>query len=671
MRVTHQILRFRYVIAVFVIALSVSMGWHGSSINNWVNYGVSERLDSSQEIVPNIDTSKTQNIPSVFFSGLSQWGLSGMKSDNVLLGVPRMIRSDEWIVQTPFYLAQSEATFPILNTNYGLSGQNMIVAYNAPVKDISIIGKPFNWGFLFLGAEKGLSWYWSFKLVTMLLLAYEFSMILTKRHKLLSVIGSIWITFTPSIQWWFMQHLGDIVYFTLLAIVAIFYYFQSTKLPKKLLFASLLGVSLIGFILVIYPAFQVPFAYVILSAFLTFFFSYLKKGKFRQHDFWIMLGTFMLVLIISGWAITQSWDALQATLHTVYPGQRLSVGGDLHWYRLPEFLISGLLPFIVPPTLNQVELANSVHFLPVIVLGIPFFAKYSSLKRDGFVLFLLVYSLWLLLYTFVPIPTVLSKLTLFSFVTGGRAWQSLSVISVFLSIWFISHLWNNRENSQVRWLILGFVSLFSMLLIAFQNDLLVAYAGRKILLLFSLWFLIILVAAIYQFKRVFLLSLLSLLFLSGVTVNPIVKGLDSIYNKKLSQAIIKVHQDDAEALWLSEGNLYNYPQMFGVKSLNSVRFYPDHTLMSFLDSQGKNEEYWNRYAHMRVRVVDEGLSMTNPAPDILEMSLGIDYLSRLNISYLLSNAATYETYEAFFEPIYGPDKDGNMILKLKKESFVD
>lgn len=39
-------------------------------------------------------------------------------------------------------------------------------------------------------------------------------MILTKR-KALSLIGAFALTFSPAVQWWFMQHVGDLIFFTL------------------------------------------------------------------------------------------------------------------------------------------------------------------------------------------------------------------------------------------------------------------------------------------------------------------------------------------------------------------------------------------------------------------------------------------------------------------------
>lgn len=110
------LLKLRYVIGLLVIVIVVTFNLNGSSIGSWDNY-VSQRDD-------------------------------GKKTD-VIFGQNREVRSDEWLVQTPFYFSQAESGYPVINEDYSLNGQNMIIAYNSPVKDITVIGKPFNWGSFF------------------------------------------------------------------------------------------------------------------------------------------------------------------------------------------------------------------------------------------------------------------------------------------------------------------------------------------------------------------------------------------------------------------------------------------------------------------------------------------------------------------------------------------
>ena len=51
-----------------------------------------------------------------------------------------------------FYLSQAEEDFPLVNEDYSLNGQNMIIAYNSPVKDITVIGT-IQLGILFFSEE--------------------------------------------------------------------------------------------------------------------------------------------------------------------------------------------------------------------------------------------------------------------------------------------------------------------------------------------------------------------------------------------------------------------------------------------------------------------------------------------------------------------------------------
>ena len=225
-------LKLRYLIGVLVIVVIVTFNLNGSSLGVWDKY-VSQRDD-------------------------------GKKTD-VIFGQNREVRSDEWLVQTPFYLSQAEEDFPLVNEDYSLNGQNMIIAYNSPVKDITVIGKPFNWGFFFLGRDRGLSFYWAMKLVVMVLLGFEVLMILTKRKKALSLIGAFALTFSPAVQWWFMQHVGDLIFFTLGLMTAFYHYFYNhDKKWLRTLMMLLVVIFGIGFILVIYPAHQVMLAYLLI-----------------------------------------------------------------------------------------------------------------------------------------------------------------------------------------------------------------------------------------------------------------------------------------------------------------------------------------------------------------------------------------------------------------------
>lgn len=659
----NKIIDYRYYLAVLLFVLCVFFNFNGSSIGNWNNFGISEMSSGTKSVTVNSFSEDADSVE--WASIIKNWVSLTPRSDGTIVGVPRMIRTDEWLVQTPFAISQANTGNHYINKSYGLSGMDMVVAYNAPVRDISVIGKPFNWGYLIFGAEKGVSWYWSFKMIGMLLLGFEFSMILTKKNRFLSVIGGFWITFTPAIQWWFMQHLGDVVYFSLAIAVALYHYFHSDSKLKKIGMALILVSSIIGFTLVIYPAFQIPFAYLLMAFFLFEFIWALKNGRIKKWDWIVIASTLILSGSIIIYTLYRSWDALVSTLNTVYPGRRLSVGGDITISHFSDIFISILLPFKIPSGMNQVESATSVSFFPALLIAIPIVLKKEKIRSNLFGIFLVLYSTLLAAYSIIGIPKWLAKVTFFSYVTGSRAWQTLAVIGVFTSIWFISYLWREHKEipkAAVTMIMVAILCIISIIAIKDINCL--AYLGKNYILGFTLIYALITLTFVFSYKKVFVALFLPLIVVSGMTINPLVKGIGVIENKALSSEVESIVKSDSNAYWVTETMAYNYPQMFGAKTINSVRFYPDVKLMSILDPNKKFEDDWNRYAHMRVTLTPDDSSMrVGSAQDILDISLSIHDLQKLNVSYVLTTRNLTELYGNNFELIYN-DKDNNNIYRV-------
>lgn len=654
------LIKWRYVIALFVLFCSISLNLNGSSIANWNSFGVRETVSGIRSETKTVDD--YQGIQK-----LKLWIPSLSRNDDTIIGSPRPIRSDEWLVQTPFYLSQVKTGNHFINKSYQDSGQNMMLAYNVSSWHISTIGKPFNWGFLFLGASRGLSWYWSFKIIALLLLSYEFAMILTSKRKILSVVSSFWITFTPTVQWWFMQHLGDVVFFSLLIMVSIYHYFNSEKKVFKIIMAINLIIALIGFPLIIYPAFQVPFAYVIMAFTAIQLFKALKNKKVKLFDVIVVAVTLFVSLMIDALTIYQSWDAISATLHTVYPGKRISLGGEYTWKNLSDFLFNIFLPFKTPQVSNQVELSSSFNFLLYILLILPFVIKREDIKKNIFGIILVIYSLMLMFYSIVGIPTILAKLTLFSYVPFSRSWQSMSVIAVFASVWFISFIWDRLERIKLTKILpsLLFVTIL-YLYRGLTDDIYKNYLGRFTTISFIVIMLVAFICILYRKNRIFYSILLVIIATGGLTVNPVTHGIGVIENKLLSHEIESIVEKNPNAIWMSDStNLYHFVQMFGAKGIDGVRFYPDKQLMTKIDKQNQYEEVWNRYAHLKYSLTNEKTSMTAPVPDNVNINLNIKELKDLNVKYILTTRDLNKEFGSSFTEIYH-DNDNNKIFEYLK-----
>lgn len=305
--VFKTVIRFRYLIALVIFIVLVLAQVNGSSIGIW---------------------NQIFHTPST-----------------VVAGKPRAIRSDEWRVQTPYFLSQQSSGYSVVNPNVSTSGQNMILSYGSPVWDISTLAKPLNWGFLLFGPSYGLAWYWNMKILLLILLSYELCMILTKRNMLISAMGAFWIAFSPAVQWWFMQHVCDIVFYMEAMVVTFYYFFYfHERFRIKIGFALLFGLSCVGYVLTIYPGIQIPLGYLALLLMILILLDFRKKIPLKISDVLIAAGTAAFIIIMLVHVFLISKDAILATLNTSYPGKRISNGGEGFSFSFYAFLTNLFLP---------------------------------------------------------------------------------------------------------------------------------------------------------------------------------------------------------------------------------------------------------------------------------------------------------------------------------------
>lgn len=635
--VLDQIIRFRYIIGIIFLVLIVALNLNGSSIGSWDKI-VSERSD-------------------------------GKKSD-VIFGENREVRSDEWMVQTPFYFSQTEQDYPVVNKQYGKEGQNMIIAYNSPVKDLTVIGKPFNWGFFFFGKERGLSFYWGFKIIGMLLLSFELVMILTKRNKYLSLLGSFWITFSPSIQWWFMQHVGDLMFFTLAIMVASYYFI--TKHENKLirlLMMSLIVINGIGFVLVLYPAHQVPLAYLILFWLFGTLIHFRKKLVLDIWDLPIIVGGLGIIGFVLFHFYSTSKEAIDATMNTIYPGHREAGGGGLPLSDYFLFLTNWKIPFddFSFQGTNNGEVASYFNFFPLTVLLSPFifFAKQGKEEKyKGAILGL--FCCFIFGWTFFGYSHGIAKVLMLTYVTNTRGLVTLGFGAVLLSLWMINFFWQYVK--VPGWLKLIFLAVIMVLAThSVVTSVMGLYFNNFEIFVTLVVFGLILFCLLYKLKKAFILAMTVLVLVSGIFVNPVVKGTGAIDKKTLAEEVVKIKKEDPNATWLAEDNLYNFTPALGVKTINSVRFYPDMKLWHKIDPKHKNEKIYNRYAHTRAFVTADETKFHLDRPDNFTVNINFTDCKKLGFKYVISKRPL-EDYNRFnfaqFDRLYGPDKDKWSIYQL-------
>lgn len=609
-RILDWIIEFRFVIAIAFVAIFVIFKLNMSSIGMW-----NDQL-----------TNNTRETDS-----------------SVVLGSPKPIRVDEWKVQTPFYLAQSANGFKLKNKNLSTDGQNMVLNYNAPVLALSVLGKPFNWGMFFLGRDRGLSWYWSVKLAGLILLAFEFCFILTKK-KYISLLGSLWIAFSPAVQWWFMQHLGDLVFFSLAIVVSLYYLFwKKLKIWNQILLALFFASSSIGFVLVVYPAFQVPLAYFILATIIGLFISESDKFHMDKINLSLLIISIVMISLVLVQFYTASSGDLTLLLNTAYPGKRVSLGGSDRnladtFGALFNYLINWKLPYGPVTFSNQVELSSFFNALPLVLLFTP--KILGSARKNAVAIAILLQTAGLVLWYFVKFPYWFAKISLMSYVTNSRTLAMVGFGGMILTIWFVGWIWDYYAKNAIK----------PYVLLSVIGALFIIYAWAMILgemqtltrgwttILTMIALLLLIICLLTRKKMLFGFGLTLLIVFSGVPVNTITVGTSAIFDKKIVKTIKKIDEKHRNLTWLSGQTTSNLLPMMNIKSIGNTNFVPDLKMWHKIDPDHKYEKTYNRYTNMTINVVPQTgkTEFGNPSDDSVAVNMRPSDLKKLNIKRIVT-----------------------------------
>ena len=293
----------------------------------------------------------------------------------LLLANARYFRWDEAFIATPYALSQlsQQPRFPVINPSFG-NGQNMLIERHTPVWHVATLARPATWGYFLLGAQRGLAWYWWFQPLACFTVLFLLLEIVFNNDWKLAALGAVLFGTSAYVILW-SQWPAYVTFFAALACLATYHLCRSESRRTLLVCALLLGLSLPGFVMTMYPPWQVPLAYFFLILFAALFIrdrlhrSLKPLLGFRLLVFGLALALAVGLTLI--WLIT-CLPAIKLTVNTVYPGQRLSVGGDESF----ALLLRGIYNVMTCNTgvqglKNESESASFYYFFPAVFLALP------------------------------------------------------------------------------------------------------------------------------------------------------------------------------------------------------------------------------------------------------------------------------------------------------------
>lgn len=580
----------------------------------------------------------------------------------ILAGTSRAIRSDEWAVFTPMALGQVNNGFEYKNDNLrGGYPTDMFIIYGQPVKDISMIFRITQIGYLLFGAGAGLSFYWCFRFIALFMASFEFLMLITNKNKRLSFIGAIIILFSPTIQWWYSTNaLIEMIVSSEIGLVLFDKYFKEENFKLRTLYMAIIFVCIGTFILTFYPAWMVPIAYIFLPTLIWIIIENRKNIKITKQD---VISFIIILLVFAGLMLRifyKSWDTIITTLNTAYPGKRVILErGSPSVY--VGFLMNSLFT-IVTSFDNPCDMAVMMDFWPValILLGI---YVLKEKKSDIFVTLSLIAVLILNGYYLLCAPEWIAKISLLSKSWYGRIYQVSGLLNIFILFRILS---NTEFKFKKVWAIIisGIVSILCVLVAKYYYpEKITLIIASALLLVFTFMFYIIL--RYTENKKMFTWGILIFMLVTGGLVNPVRSGINLVYEDPLLNAIEQINNED-EGLWaLIEIGLpeINLPNVAKAKTLNSTSVYPNLELWKKIDENNQYEEIYNRYAHIFITLIpnNEETSFELLAPDVIRVFIRYEDIQKLGVNYLVRGAKLPELEET---------DEINLQEKYKDENYV-
>lgn len=549
---------------------------------------------------------------------------------HIILGEPRGIRSDEWLVNTPMMLAYVEHRKSALPTTPDYSGPvGSELLMNQPASHFSVLFRPQLWGFFLLDTDRGFSFFWGAKIFGLFLSFFTVLLLLT-RSSLISAAGSTWFVLSSFMQWWFSTSLPEMVGTCLFATLGAWIVVSHPSWRLALLGWVVLLAGSINFILNLYP----PFLMVTAHACLAIFFALCCKYGFVQGKALLvrtvaLAGAGLSILAIMALVWLDVHAIVAVVQNTVYPGRRVSVSGGFPAFRyLTNFVDLFFSESRFPPSLGNVcEGSGFILIWPVAVLALAYlFLRKRVEKSDLIPLLPLLFVLMLhTAWMSFSIPTWFGSLFGLHLVPGVRALLGPGMLNVVLFT-AVASLSAKRfyppkylDLSPVAVLILASIIGFSI-----QKAVPPFFTFQEI----SLVSLAVACASIGLFVGRPLLIWLPILFLvaPNVLINPVVRGTAPLTNNRLLQVAKNVRAKDPDARWAvyGDGIHGNLVKVSGARVFNGVSYAPRMEDYRILDPEGKYMPIYNRYAHITLESAPLG------APRSFELIQGDAIIAKIH-----------------------------------------
>lgn len=561
-------------------------------------------------------------------------------AEGLVLGEPRAIRSDEWLVRTPMAVRQDSND---LASTYetGVGEHSAALLGELPKASWQTILAPQTIYYQVLGLERAFSFEWLTWMAVLSVGVYALLYALTRRVGL-SVFASVMTLFAPVTQWWTISASFTIIGYASLGSAALIWAVRNANVYRRLGLSALSGWLLacsinsfyLPWIVGVFVA-LIPVVLATVIADTDGLGSPMVRGR-RIAEVAVVAGVISLALL--GALLVANGDAADAMVNTVYPGQRTSEqGGGIdatHALGAPFDWFASGSGALAPNGNNQSENSSGLAlYLVVGLCAVAFadgrrrwrgrFTEMGPLIGAGIGAALLAGWLWL------PIPPWMGFFVGLNRVPATRTLFPLSFAGVVVFTLMIAEM-----RRRGRWLSTPAIVTVTASFALVHSWAVSRYTLDNARVDMRVAFVLLLVASLgiglsihRRFSRAGIAVLAVFTIVLGLRINPIQVGLAPLLDAELRVAMEDLGAEDPDATWAIYGDdaiVRGIAQSSERPTLGGVSHYPVDGAWELLDVEGDDDGQWNRYAlvvlHDAPTTTGE-IAFTVPVPDTVVISV--------------------------------------------------
>ncbi len=596
------------------------------------------------------------------------------------LGTPKHIRSDEWNTQTPWVL--NEVLRGKRTHNLSIGGEKAPLLAAVPVLDFSAIAQAQFYGFYLFDPATGFSWWWAYKTFGLALSFFWLFLLLTRGNIAAAALGTMWVYGSSFTQWWLSSNLPELLIAFALATIGSMYLLFARRRIMIGAGAALVAYSVLNLLLHLYPPFIVPLAYLGAAILAGLMLEPGRLAQIRERLGWrasCLIAAVLVVSLIGGNYLREAMPTMVAMADTIYPGHRVSGGGDFPLTRLLygffEVFRVGEKNVPLPPA-NASEASSFIILVPLLLLSLPFvaFVKRKNALLTALVLYCLVVGLWIS----VPLPRVVEtamQVIGWSWSPPLRSVLGLGMGSIVATTVLFSRVHDGTielhpaaARGMVPILVLSCLLLFGWVLHGMDP---VFFTPALVLMASAV--VAVMTAGIVFGRTVLFAAGLVVAVAPALMVNPLVSGLSAIEDKPVLLAA--KHQGGAvNDRWAVVG-AFVFSQGLkaqGLEVITGSQMIPDRKLSHLLDPQEKYKNIWNRYAHVVLRSNPEKISpeyeLGTPDLYVIELNVCGGAMRQLGVTNIAYTDPVPASDLKCLIPLDAPADSGVRLFRLSSQS---